>query len=160
MADATLRIGEVAERVGVSTRTVRYYEEVGLLDPSSRSPGGTRRYGERDVARLLRIRELQSVMGFDLDQIRRVVAAEDRLDQLRAAYGEALPLEQRNEILVEAMEINAQLRAEVEAKLARLDEFLADLDRKAVRYRQVAEERGLSAEASATPDRTLPQERR
>jgi MerR family transcriptional regulator, repressor of the yfmOP operon len=138
-----LRIGEMAERAGVSPRTVRYYEQVGLLDPTSRSPGGTRRYDERDLARLLRIRELQSLMGFDLDQIRTIVAAEDRLDELRAAYGEALPLDQRNQILVEAMGINRQLRAEVEAKLARLGDFLADLDRKAVRYRQVADERQL-----------------
>ena len=143
MGDDSLRIGEVAERAGVSTRTIRYYEQVGLLDPSSRSPGGTRRYDERDLARLLRIRELQSVMGFDLDQISTIVAAEDRLDVLRATYGEALPLEQRNEILVEAMGINRQLRGEVQAKLARLSEFLADLDRKAVRYRQLADERHL-----------------
>ncbi len=139
-----LRIGEMAERAGVSPRTVRYYEQVGLLDPTTRSPGGTRRYDERDLARLLRIRELQSVMGFDLDQIRTIVAAEDRLDVLRAAYGEALPLEQRNQILVEAIGINRQLRGEVEAKLARLGDFLADLDRKAVRYRQVADERQLT----------------
>ena len=141
MASDTLRIGEIAERAGVSTRTVRYYEQVGLLEPSDRSPGGTRRYDERDLARLLRVRELQSLMGFDLDQIRTIVGAEDRLDALRAAYGEALPLEQRNQILVEAMGINRQLRGEVQAKVVRLEEFLADLDRKAVRYRQVAAER-------------------
>jgi MerR family transcriptional regulator, repressor of the yfmOP operon len=139
----SFRIGEIAERAGVSTRTVRYYEQVGLLEPSDRSPGGTRRYDERDLARLLRVRELQAVMGFDLDQIRSIVAGEDRLDALRATYGEAIPLEQRNQILVEAMGINRQLRAEVEAKLATLGEFLADLDRKAVRYRQVADERHL-----------------
>jgi DNA-binding transcriptional MerR regulator len=146
MSEATLRIGEVAERAGVSPRTVRYYEEVGLLDPSSRSPGGTRRYGEDDVARLLRIRDLQSLMGFDLDQIRTIVAAEARLDQLRAAYGEGLPPERRREILAEAMAINQELRAEVEAKLARLGEFLTDLERKAVRYRQIAPEAGVADE--------------
>ena len=64
-----LRIGQAAAIVGVSTRTLRYYEELGLLHPSSRSPGGGRRYCEEDLARLLRIRELQSLMGFNLRDI-------------------------------------------------------------------------------------------
>jgi len=65
-----MRIGEVAERIGVTTRTLRYYEEVGLVTPTSRSTGGTRRYSEQDYARVLRIRELQALMGFNLDEVR------------------------------------------------------------------------------------------
>ncbi|MGI8480002.1 MAG: MerR family DNA-binding transcriptional regulator [Gaiellaceae bacterium] len=47
-----LKIGEVADRVGLSLRTIRYYEEVGLLEPTGRSPGGFRLYSEDQVTRL------------------------------------------------------------------------------------------------------------
>jgi len=138
-----LRIGEVAERAAVSTRTIRYYEQVGLLAPSDRSPGATRRYTEPDLARLLRIRELQATMGFDLDQIRTILGAEDRLHALRDEYGEAIPLARRNDILLEAIDLNAQMQDQVHAKVDRLSDFLDDLGRKSVRYQQLAAERGL-----------------
>jgi DNA-binding transcriptional MerR regulator len=73
---ALYRSGEVATRAGVTTRTVRYYQEFGLLIPSGRSPGGTRRYSEADVARLLRILELRNVMGLGLERIRVILQAE------------------------------------------------------------------------------------
>src|SRR3954465_3204042 len=82
--DACYRIGEIAEAAGVSTRTLRYYEELGLLSPSGHSPGGARRYSDSDLARVLRIRELQDLVGFNLDEIKKIVAAEARLGELRA----------------------------------------------------------------------------
>jgi DNA-binding transcriptional MerR regulator len=69
MSDAQYRIGEVAEAAGVSTRTLRYYEELGLVSPSGHSPGGARRYSDADLARVLRIRELQHLVGFNLEAI-------------------------------------------------------------------------------------------
>ncbi|MDP9021544.1 MAG: MerR family DNA-binding transcriptional regulator, partial [Actinomycetota bacterium] len=50
--DATHQIGEVADRVGLSLRTVRYYEEVGLIEPSDRTAGGFRLYTDDDISRL------------------------------------------------------------------------------------------------------------
>src|SRR5690348_10590123 len=50
MTDPTMQIGEVADRIGLSLRTIRYYEEVGLITPSARSPGGFRLYTEDDVS--------------------------------------------------------------------------------------------------------------
>ena len=86
MSGRRLRIGEAAALAGVSVRTLRYYEELGLLTPSARSPGGARRYAEEDVARLARIRELKDLLGFNLDEVRTVLTAEDRLGDLRAAF--------------------------------------------------------------------------
>ena len=60
------RIGEAAERAGVSSRTLRWYEEIGLLAPSGHSSGGARRYSEDDLTRIEHIRELQSLLGLDL----------------------------------------------------------------------------------------------
>ena len=132
----TYRIGEVAARAGVSTRTLRYYGELGLLEASGHSPGGARRYGEEDVERLLRIRELQVVMGFNLDQIERIVSSESRLTALREEYRSgSLPTTRQRELVAEAIDLNDGLRTDVRDKIARIQEFLSDLDDKAARYR-------------------------
>jgi MerR family transcriptional regulator, repressor of the yfmOP operon len=136
-AGAGMRIGEAAARAAVSPRTLRYYEELGLLSPSGRSPGGNRRYSEADVERVLRIRELKDLMGFDLDHIRAVVGAEARLGELREQYLSGADAARRRELLLEAIEINDRLRGGVRDKLARTQEFLAGLEAKAARYREV-----------------------
>jgi DNA-binding transcriptional MerR regulator len=70
------RIGEVADRLGVSPRTIKYYEEIGLLIPGERSPGGFRLYAEPDVERLRRILRLKD-MGFSLAAIREFISVRD-----------------------------------------------------------------------------------
>jgi DNA-binding transcriptional MerR regulator len=136
MTGETYRIGQVAERVGVTTRTIRYYEELGLVSPSGHSPGGARRYSEEDVAGVRRIRELQELMGFDLQTIRRIVLAERRLQELREQYRAGVDEARRQEILREAIAINDELRSEVRDKLDRIQAFLEELNAKAVRYRR------------------------
>ncbi len=74
----TLQIGEVAERVGLSLRTVRYYEEAGLLVPAGRTPGGFRLYNDDAVSRLLVIRKMKP-LGFTLDEMRSLLAVRDEL---------------------------------------------------------------------------------
>ncbi|WP_418275703.1 MerR family transcriptional regulator [Isoptericola jiangsuensis] len=64
----TIHIGAVAERTGLSLRTLRHYDEVGLLPPSARSEGGFRLYTESDVERLLLIRRMKP-LGFSLDEM-------------------------------------------------------------------------------------------
>ncbi|HMD46912.1 MAG TPA: MerR family transcriptional regulator [Acidimicrobiales bacterium] len=135
-----LRIGEMAERTGVSERTLRYYEEIGLLVPAGHSPGGSRRYGMAQVARVTRIRELQQLLGLNLEEIRTVLSAEDRLDALRAAWHEHEDLESRRRILAKGLEISTTLRQEVAAKLERIQAFLAQVDERLARNQQLTEE--------------------
>ena len=71
---AYLQIGEVAERTGVTQRTLRFYEEKGLLKPPSRMEGGFRLYSEEDVQRVAEIRRLQSLLGFSLAEIKEIIA--------------------------------------------------------------------------------------
>ena len=85
-AEHTLRIGEVAKLCGVTTRTLRYWEEIGLLAPSEQRYGSERVYTESEVERAKRIRELQALMGFSLAEIGVVLETEDVLDKLRSAY--------------------------------------------------------------------------
>ncbi len=138
MTEQALRIGEAAARAGVSSRTLRYYEELGLLVPSVAREGGARRYSQSDVSRLLRIREMQELMGFDLLEIGLVLRSEDRLAQLKEEYRSGAEPRRQEQILAEAIEINDQLRAQVRAKMAKLGDVLADLNAKARRYRELS----------------------
>jgi DNA-binding transcriptional MerR regulator len=71
-------IGDVAARIGLSLRTIRYYEEVGVAVPSGRTKGGHRLYNERDVDHLLLIMKMKP-LDFTLDEMRTVIGALDRL---------------------------------------------------------------------------------
>jgi len=140
-ADRLLTIGQAATAAGVTPRTLRYYEELGLLHPSGHSLGGARRYAEVDLARIARIRELQQLMGFNLDEIGQILAAEDSLERIRGEYRSGKPTSRRRrELLAEAIEINDRLRDQVRQKVSRIGGFLEELDAKAVRYRQVVDE--------------------
>jgi len=75
----TMHIGEVAERVGLSLRTIRYYEEVGLIAPSARTQGGFRLYTEADVNRLQLVKDMKP-LGFSLDEMRDLLGVLDCLD--------------------------------------------------------------------------------
>lgn len=74
-----MRIGEVAERTGLSLRTIRYYGEVGLVEPSARSQGGFRLYTEDDVARLLLVKRMRP-LDFSLEDTRELLEVLDRLE--------------------------------------------------------------------------------
>jgi DNA-binding transcriptional MerR regulator len=125
---APYRIGEVADRLGVSTRTLRYYQELGLLDPAGQSEGGNRRYSEGDVTRAMRILELRNVMGFELERIGEILSAEDRLAEMRAEAHRGVSPGRKREIVAEAIEINENLREQVADKMAVLAGFDADLE--------------------------------
>ncbi|HVW33139.1 MAG TPA: MerR family transcriptional regulator [Acidimicrobiia bacterium] len=136
-----LTIGQAATAAGVTPRTMRYYEELGLLRPSGHSVRGARRYSDGDLARIARIRELQQLMGFNLDEIGQILSAEDSLDRIREEYREGKPTSRRRrELIGEAIEINDRLREQVRQKVSRIAGFLEELDAKAVRYRQTVDE--------------------
>lgn len=72
------QIGEAASRVGLSLRTVRYYEEVGLVVPSGRTDGGFRLYTEDDIDRLALVKQLKP-LEFGLDELRQLLEVRDQL---------------------------------------------------------------------------------
>jgi len=85
-----IRVGEAAERLEVSPRTIKYYEEIGLVEPEERSTGGFRLYGSREIERLERILKMKSI-GYSLAAIRELLAVRetaqeaDRVTVLRTA---------------------------------------------------------------------------
>lgn len=76
--EQTMKIGEVAERTALSIRSLRHYDELGLVSPSAHSPGGFRLYTEADVERLLLIRRMKP-LGFSLDRMKDFCRALDTL---------------------------------------------------------------------------------
>ncbi len=90
-ADATrpIRIGELAELTGTTPRTIRYYEEIGLLgSPESREQGKHRCYTSADVERLREIVRLRDLLGLTLEQLSRLVEAEAARAEIRREYRE------------------------------------------------------------------------
>jgi MerR family transcriptional regulator, repressor of the yfmOP operon len=128
-------IGEAAESLGVTTRTLRYYEELGLVRSSRSSLGSQRRYGPDEIARLRQVRELQTLLGLELDEIGEYLDAFDRLDALREEYRSGPRPERREAILGEGMAILDRLQARVRERQAGLEVFAAELQARADRYR-------------------------
>ena len=148
-----LGIGAAAERTGVSQRALRYYQQIGLLTPCGCTPGGLRRYSEEDLARVARIRQLQELLGLDLDAIARVLNDEDRRAQIKRAYlDEGTSREERQELLRESLDLQQRLRAIVEAKLRGIEGFLADLDARISRTRALLDQ-ALNLSAGPAPSR-------
>jgi DNA-binding transcriptional MerR regulator len=75
-----MRIGELADRFGVTTKSIRFYESIGLLPGPARTPSGYRDYAEADAERLTFIKTAQR-LGLSLDEIREIIAFRDRGQQ-------------------------------------------------------------------------------
>ncbi|MDI9890750.1 MerR family transcriptional regulator [Microbacterium sp. IEGM 1404] len=114
-----MQIGELAERTGLSIRTLRHYDEIGLLRPSDRSEGGFRLYTAEDESRLLLIRRMKP-LGYSLEQMGELLTVVDGLD---ADPGDAVLRARLDGIREEATTRRDGLRRQ----LAAADEFLIQL---------------------------------
>jgi len=147
-----LQIGEVADRTGVTQRTLRFYEERGLLKPPSRMEGGFRLYSEDDVARVEQIKRLQSLLGLTLAEIKDMVEAEEVKGELNATYRPDRPIAERIERITKRIEVTERQRNIIGAKMEAMREMQADLDVKLKRYRAtLAELEREGAEVSPHP---------
>ena len=139
-----LGIGAAAAAAGVSERALRYYQQLGLIVPSCTTPGGLRRYSAENLARVARIRELQTLLGLNLDEIAMVLRNEDRMAEIRRAYqDERTSDDERLRLTREGLVLLEGLRETVEAKRAALDSFLADLEARIGRARDLLAGRDL-----------------
>lgn len=143
-----LQIGEVADRTGVTQRTLRFYEERGLLKPPSRMDGGFRLYSEDDVSRVEQIKRLQTLLGLTLAEIKEMVEAEEVREELNATYRPDRPVEQRMERVARRIEVTQRQFDIISAKLTAMEEMRQDLEAKLKRYHEVIAE--LETERSGT----------
>ncbi|MDZ5076451.1 MerR family transcriptional regulator [Nesterenkonia sp. HG001] len=114
--DRTMHIGELAERTGLSLRSIRHYGDIGLLPASGRTEAGYRLFSEQDLQRLLRIRRLKP-LGFSLDEIGEVLSLWER----------GMDAGRRQEA-AETLERLRTERARLARSLAEADAMLADLE--------------------------------
>jgi DNA-binding transcriptional MerR regulator len=123
----TLRIGEIAEQSGVTPRTIRYYEELGLLPRTEREHGKHRSYTENDVERLREVTRLRDLLGLSLDELRSMITAEDVRAEVRRRFQETDSREERLDLLDRALpHIDTQLRL-VRRRLGELQELETEL---------------------------------
>jgi DNA-binding transcriptional MerR regulator len=144
-----LRIGEVAKLTGLTPRTLRYWEEQGLLRPSGRRVSGERVYLPEDMTRVGRIRDLQDLLGFSLAEVRAVLDIEDLevLDRVRSEFRsrEDLTPKRRRELLEQAMAANDRLLERLAETQSRLQAFADERAGKGVRLREMLAEYDLPA---------------
>lgn len=129
-----MQIGEVAEQTGLSLRTIRYYEEVGLVTPSARTTGGFRLYSETDAARLRLVRRMKP-LDFSLEEMKDVLTVLDGLEGVDPLGEAHTDLVGRLEMYREAA--NARVRA-LREQLEVAEGFAADLRREITRQKKVA----------------------
>ena len=126
IAEPLLRIQEVAATLGLTTRTIRYYEEIGLLEPAGRSGGDYRQYDADDVERLRFIKGLRDDAGFSLAEIGQLLEDEAARNRNRARFRTTTD--------------KAERRAIVDDALARVERQIASLREKADRLATMIDE--------------------
>jgi DNA-binding transcriptional MerR regulator len=111
MSEKRLRIGELAELTGTTPRTIRYYEEIGLLPASEEREQGKRRlYADSDVERLQELVRLRDLLNLSLDELSQLVAAEAARAEIRREFAEAEDPDERRRLLDQALDhISTQL---------------------------------------------------
>jgi DNA-binding transcriptional MerR regulator len=153
----SLRIGDVARLVGTTPRTIRYYEEIGLLPEAPARPSGRHRvYTHAEVERLREVMRLKDLLGVSLEELKTLLTAEEARAEVRAQLQrEDVDAERRRELLQEALgHLDRQLALvrKRAAELARLDEELSGTRK---RVRRKIRELDAQAEGSFPPPPAL-----
>jgi DNA-binding transcriptional MerR regulator len=137
VSETSLRIGDVARLVGTTPRTIRYYEEIGLLpEAPARPSGGHRLYTQVEVERLGEVIRLKELLGVTLDELRDLLTAEEARAAVRAELQrDDVEPERRRELLQEALgHIDRQLEL-VEHRSSELTKLRAELTETRTRVR-------------------------
>ena len=167
-----LRIQEVAAELGLTTRSIRYYEEIGLLEPAARSDGDYRLYDADDLDRLRYIKGLRDDAGFSLAEIAQLLEDETARARNRARFRETHDPAERRTIVEDALtrvdrqiatlrgkadRLEAMIR-EANGRQAHLTEHLAEIDAELAGDLDAAREHAAAAHAAHPHD--LPVARR
>ena len=141
--ERSYRIGDVAERVGVTTRTIRYYEELGLLGTASaRTKGAHRLYSEADIARLEELIRLRDLLGLTLEELVALAEAEEARAALRDQWAESATDTERARIVEAAIPLVERQLELVRARQDRLSDFAGELSEKLRRLKKRQTELG------------------
>jgi DNA-binding transcriptional MerR regulator len=128
-----LRIQEAAAEVGLTPRSVRYYEELGLLRPAARSDGDYRLYDESDLERLRFIKGLRDDAGFSLAEVAQLLEDEEARERGHAAFHATTDPEERKRLLCERVAIFERQIETLERKIGRLQAMVDETEAKKAR---------------------------
>jgi DNA-binding transcriptional MerR regulator len=123
LATGYLQIGEAAERAQLTQRTLRYYEEKGLLAPPTRMEGGFRLYSPEDIERIDRIRQMKDLLGFSLAEIKDMIEADDVRLQMRAEWRTDADAAEKAAKVRRAREATLQQIAMLDTKMEKMAEM-------------------------------------
>ena len=150
---SNLRIGDVARLVGTTPRTIRYYEEIGLLPEAPARPSGQHRiYTEAEVERLREVMRLRDLLGVSLEELKTLLTAEEARAEVRAQLRrEDVDPARRQELLAEALkhiERQLELVRHRAAELSKLEDELSETQK---RVRRKMREAGARAAGEFPP---------
>lgn len=128
--DHLLKIHEVAAETGLTPRTIRYYEELGLLEPAARSEGAYRLYDHEDMERLRFIRGLRDDAGFSLAEIGQLLEDETVRARNRVQFRTSTDVAEREAILADAIERVDRQIATLRHKVERLGGMIAAAEKR------------------------------
>ncbi|KYD28010.1 MerR family transcriptional regulator [Geobacillus sp. FSL W8-0032] len=115
-----LKIDDVAKATGLTKRTIRYYEEIGLIKPPARSDGGTRLYTEEEIEQLKQIIAAREVLGFSLQELQHFLSLKEKIAAHRAELLQTADHEKRREL--------EQIAAGLRQQIAMLDEKMKKME--------------------------------
>jgi MerR family transcriptional regulator, repressor of the yfmOP operon len=142
--DMLLKIDDVAKQSGLSKRTIRYYEEIGILPSPERSEGGTRLYRQEHVEYLKRITIAKEVLGFTLQELQHFLSLRETLESQRANYKKVSDPKEQKEKLNEILAIIDNQLEIIEQKIGKIlsvqTELVALRERARARVMRIEEE--------------------
>jgi DNA-binding transcriptional MerR regulator len=149
MASVRLTVEEVVKRLGVTPRTLHYYEEFGLIAPCDRTSGGHRVYDEEVVRKLEHILRMKDNMGYSLHDIRGILEAEEALDSLRAQYrADGATERERERVLEESIRLLESIVRQIDEKLANLTRMRDNFEGRLERARHSRQAAGIASQGS------------
>ena len=137
---ATLRIDEVSKLTGLSKRTLRYYEQLGLLQRAQRSEGNYRMYRVEDLAALQRIKDMRDLLGLELSEIRDILGYELEREQARARWRQDEAPASRLSAIADAERVTREQLRLIETRLAALEKMGQSLRERLTLYERTRAE--------------------
>jgi DNA-binding transcriptional MerR regulator len=155
-----LRIQAVADQVGLTPRSIRYYEEMGLVKPAARSDGAYRLYDADDVARLQFIKALRDETGFSLAEIGQLLEDENARQSIGARFRASTDAAERRALLNDGIARIDRQVATLRAKIQKIDEMIASAEARRKHLSDHLAELEPGATVRAHPDRAHPERAR
>jgi len=144
-----MQIGEIAERTGLTQRTLRFYEERGLLQPATRLDGGFRLYTQDDLRRIERIATFRNVLKLSIPETKRMIEAEEAISEIGQQARQESDVEAKRQQLLQAVELLEREEHLLNEKIEQLQALGAEWRAKLERYRQRLEQLNQSEKVPA-----------